>query len=250
MLEVNPVLWLAGRDRTKAGLVWTFLGAMAALWAYGLWRHPQAWRDEPAYLFTAVTLHTVFKLWVATEASRRFSADRHSGALELLLATPLSVSQIVTGQLLALWKQFAAPAAVVLLVDIVFLVSGRYQENWVLMCGASLVMFIADLFALSWLGMWTGLRHRSANRAAAAALVRILALPWLVIALLGSVVRLTVKLFPDEPTTILVCLLVKLSFDVYYGQLAAAHLLVNFRKTVTERYEGQAKPHWLAGKFL
>ena len=98
--------------------------------------------------------------------------------------------------------------------------------------------------------MWIGLCDRNTNRAAAAALLRILALPWLVIALLAGLVRFTAKLFPDEPTVILVCLLVKLSFDVYYGQLAAAHLLAEFRRTVAERYERQAKPHWLAGKFL
>ena len=51
---------------------------------------------------------------VAFAASSSFRQDRESGALELLLVTPLRAWQLMTGRLLGLWIQFF-PAAVVLL---------------------------------------------------------------------------------------------------------------------------------------
>jgi len=88
------------------------------------------------------------------------------------------VPEIVRGQLLALFKQFAAPAAVVLLADFVFLMSDRHDADWPLVWVVLMSVFVADLVTLSWVGMWTGLTSRHSNRAAAAALARVLVLPW------------------------------------------------------------------------
>ena len=35
LLDANPILWLAGRDRLKHRQVWMFLGALALIW---IWR--------------------------------------------------------------------------------------------------------------------------------------------------------------------------------------------------------------------
>ena len=40
-------------------------------------------------------------------------------------------------------------------------------------------VFIADLYTLAWLGMWLGLTLKTAHRAASAAVVRVLVLPWI-----------------------------------------------------------------------
>ena len=239
MLDVNPVYWLTGRDRLKAGLVWFFLAAIGLLWMYGMWRDPQAWTEESAFITIAFSLHLILKIWVGVEASRRFALDRHSGALELILATPLSVREIVRGQLLALWKQFAAPAAVVLLVDFIFLIVGRGRsEHRVLLWSAFMLVYVADLAALSWLGMWCGLRHRNVNRAAGAALWRILALPWTVFIVLISLRILSAQEFG----MVLAWLLINLICAICFGLWARGCLLSDFRKAVTERYrwpEGQ-----------
>lgn len=239
MLDVNPVYWLAGRDRLKAGLVWFFLAAIGLLWMYGTWRDPQAWTEESAFITIAFSLHLMLKIWVGVEASRRFALDRHSGALELILATPLSVREIVRGQLLALWKQFAAPVTVVLLVDVTFLIGGhRGGEHRALLWSAFMLVYVADLIALSWLGMWCGLRHRNVNRAAGAALWRILALPWVVFVVLVSL-RISSA---NEVGLIFGWTLISLLCAICFGLWARDCLLSGFRKTVTERYgrtEGQ-----------
>ena len=64
-------------------------------------------------MLVAFTIHCVLKIWLASEACRHFVDHRHSGTLELLLSTPLKVSQILRGNLLALQRQFAAPVATV-----------------------------------------------------------------------------------------------------------------------------------------
>src|SRR2546421_10262868 len=114
----------------KVVLVWAFLAGGALIWSWGLWRYPTEWKDTVAYILTALITTRVLKVWLALEACRRLGADRNSGALELLLATPLRVTEILRGQLLALSKQFAGPAAVVLLSEFLFLMSERKEAGF------------------------------------------------------------------------------------------------------------------------
>ena len=78
-------------------------------------------------------MHSILKYWVAAEACRRFTLDRRSGALELLVSTPMTVREILGGQLFALLKQFALPVMVVVLADIIFPFSHRTDDDWVLL---------------------------------------------------------------------------------------------------------------------
>jgi ABC-type transport system involved in cytochrome c biogenesis permease component len=246
MLALNPFYWLAGRDRMKSVFVWMFLGAVGLLWAWGLWRHPHDWKDEWAYFWTGLIMGTVIKCWLGSEACRRFGADRKSGALELLLSTPLSVKEIIHGQLLALWKQFAAPAAVVLIADFLFLMSKRQNSGWAWMCVAGMIVFVADLIALSWLGMWLGLRSRHAHRAAAGALVRVLVLPWILMAILLLVFALSNAYGRIRAWTgadwegkifLLSWLVIGLSIAAIFGLRARQKLLTQFREVATQRFE-------------
>ena len=111
------------------------------------------------------------------------------GALELLLSTPLTVKDILRGQLLALRRQFQWPVLAVLLVFVLFMIARRVaiplsQEDpedralWVLFWAAAMVMLVADLAGLYWLGMWRGLTARNPTRAAVENLGCILLLPW------------------------------------------------------------------------
>ena len=54
-------------------------------------------------------------------------------ALELLVSTPMTVREILGGQLFALLKQFALPVMVVVLADIIPLFSHRTDDDWVLL---------------------------------------------------------------------------------------------------------------------
>jgi hypothetical protein len=112
-------------------------------------------------------------MWVAFEACRCFAEDRRSGALELLLTTPLSEEQIIRGQRRALWRQFAAPVAAVVLVDLLFMnrllshVPHGYSEGLQMDVCLYLIaggFFVMDTYAMSWLSMRLGLSGRKPIR--------------------------------------------------------------------------------------
>jgi len=191
-LTLNPILWLAARHRGKVLSVWLLIASGVGIWCIGLLVAPRWWKDEVAYVSTALLAHSILKFWVGSEAARRFSLDRQSGALELILATPLPVGEIVRGQRMALERQFGGALVVVLLADVIFMraSSGRQSEvvaAWM----ALMIVLVADLVTLAWLGMWHGLNSRHPNRAAAAALWRVLLLPWLVFLLACTLGALT-----------------------------------------------------------
>ena len=241
LLEVNPFYWLLARHRTKPFAVWAFLGFVALIWAIGLSVSPREWMDDGSYIFTAVIVHTVLKFWMVTEACRRFSSDRQSGALELLLSTPITVKELVRGQILALQHQFAGPVFVVLLLDFVFFLAGRRDSDLLVVWIAGMVIFVADLVALAWVGMWRGLNSRRPNRAAAAAMVRVLVLPWMIFLLLvtlGAAKAFGQRMTHwDGKSLVYLWTGISLIVNAYFAIPARRRLLRQFRSVATTRFD-------------
>jgi hypothetical protein len=200
-------------------------------------------------------MHTILKYWVATEACRRFTLDRRNGALELLLSTPMTVREILGGQLFALLKQFALPVMLVVLADIIFLFSHRTDGDWVLLWIAGVTIFVADVITLAWVSMWTGLKSVNANRAAGAAMARVLVLPWLLFAMLWTGIAILDEMnrgsmprwLNDEDAAIVSWIVIGLAIDVLFGVLAYRNLMFNFRHTVAARFE--KRRGWLRSIF-
>jgi ABC-type transport system involved in multi-copper enzyme maturation permease subunit len=256
MLNINPVYWLVGRDRLKVVGIWIFLVATGLCWLWGKLRYPHNWDDEFTFVVTGLWLHTILKYWVASEACRRFTFDRRNGALELLLSTPLTVREILGGQLFALLKQFALPVMAVVVTDIIFLFSRRNDDDWVLVWIAGIIIFVADVIALAWVSMWTGLKSINANRAAGAAMARVLVLPWLLFAMLWTGFAIVDELnrgslprwLNDEKWVVISWIVIGLAVDLLFGVLAYRNLTQNFRQTVAARFDKQRKG-WLRRMF-
>jgi ABC-type transport system involved in cytochrome c biogenesis permease component len=239
LLEANPFYWLAARERFKPVLVWLFLAVSAGLWYWGWLAHDRSWLDEPTFVFTGLALNSVLKIWIAGEAGWRFSVDRNSGALELVLSTPLKVTEIIRGQVAALFRQFAAPAAVVVVVELLFLQARRGDESWVLVCVAGLVMFVADLITLSWVGMWLGVSNRHHSRALGATIGLVLVLPWVLFALFATYLAVASTARPsgwDVDAFTIAWLVIGLINDWVLALWARARLRERFRVVVTERF--------------
>ena len=182
LLEVNAFFWLASRARNKPAQVWVVLALLGCLWTWGALENGSEWLNVAIYMPTAIVLNTVLKIWIASIAGRRLGEDRRLGALELLLSTPLSIPEILRGQLLALQRQFLGPLLTVMVVELVFLAAsmqGNRSDAGVLLAFwvAGLVMLVADIAALCSLGMWLGLTAKNPNRATGMAIRRILVLP-------------------------------------------------------------------------
>lgn len=248
LMEINPFLWLAARDPLKTVMVWTTLLGLSALWLWAAVKWPKDWNTPPSYVLAAVLLHIVLKFWIASEACFRFVEDRKSGAMELLLSTPLSIDEILTGQRRALVRQFGGPVLYVLAVDFIFLLLGldsrdlntsKEQGFWVLLwfCGAGI--FVMDLFALSWLSMWLGLSSKQANRAANGAIARILAIPWIAfffLMTLFGVASVFSKLHLDEDSILILWFILAVANNLIFMIWAKGNLHERFREMATQRF--------------
>jgi len=250
LLDQGAYFWLAARARLRPAYVWAVLGLVACGWAWGLAKSHRDWLDETSYVGTGLLLNLLMKAWFGLEAGRQLAEDRRQNALELLLSTPLTVHDILRGQLLALKRQFLGPVAVVLVVFFLFMMAGWADSTaqpdiedrtlWVLFWGAGMVMLVADLAALYWVGMWQGLTARNPTRAASQNLGRILLLPWLGLALAALAAAL---LWPNSENGPVLKFFLGLWFglglavDFAFGAWARHRLLTEFRLAATRRYE-------------
>lgn len=239
-LDGNPFYWLVTRQRGKAAAVWALLGLTALVWGVGLMKYPNDWQNDAAYICTAVTLHTILKWWLATEASRNFSHQRQIGALELLLSTPIAVKDIVRGQLRALEWQFAGPVAVVTMMDVVFLLAGHRSGEIILVWIVGIVIFLLDLLTLAYVGMWRGLNNRRANRAAASTVVQVLVVPWMIFFGLATLMGMGRAFQGNDAGYVLIGAWFVISLITDWVLLAPAreNLHEHFRRVATERFSG------------
>ncbi len=196
-LATNAFSWLAMRDRLPQIGFWGLAIVALPFWmlffggavAGGGIAKMNA--TEIA-MFITIGFGLCFKCMVAMEASRRLNEDRQSGALELLLVTPLSEKEIVAGQRQALNGIFLMPLFVVLALYACVMWWSCSSKSPVhdqgvtaiIMFGNMVVLF-TDFFALGWVGMLNGLIARQHHRAVLVSLVQILVLPWLLYVVMG-----------------------------------------------------------------
>ncbi len=185
----NPVMRAYTQQASKPYWVGSIFVLAGLYWSWGTLQFGRDFVNEGNYLFTAIVMQLVIKCWVAAEAGRRLGEARQSGALELLLCTPLTVRQLLQGHIHSLYWQFLWPVMGLLLLNLVFLLepissswgladpSNRY---WVRMCAANMVLLVLDLYALAWLGLWRGFCARQPTRAIVSTLTWVLLVPWLV----------------------------------------------------------------------
>jgi hypothetical protein len=250
LLDVNAFFWLAGRNRFKPWAVWLVFAATGLFWLWGWVKWKSSFTDEWVVVLFVLWLHTVLKMWMASESCQRVAEDRQSGALELLLSTPLSVRDILRGQWLALRRQFLWPTVCVVVLD-VFLVyrlsSGRH-DNWFYLGAAGIIVLVADMITLAWLGVWRSLRTRNASKAMAGSIGRVLILPWVlyfvclqIIGILG--LRVVFFRWGDKGELALWVAL-SLLFDAWFLFGSRWRLLKQFRELATQRADAKTHRWW------
>jgi ABC-type transport system involved in multi-copper enzyme maturation permease subunit len=117
LLPINPVLWLATRERLQLVGVWVLaLLAIGVVTWLAVEIPIQGWMvlNYPVRLFILLLY-----LGAASQSSRFFVDARRSGLIELMLATPLSERKIVLGQWRALLRTFAIPVCIVLALQLI-----------------------------------------------------------------------------------------------------------------------------------
>src|ERR1051325_2474885 len=246
LLVENPFHWLATRDRLQAAGVWIAVVPLFCAWlslfagsfamTRGIW---QMWFSLS--LLAAFGLHQALKIATAFEACRRLSEDRLSGALELLLVTPLTVGQILTGQSRALWRIFSAPmllvfsANVALFWRIMFFKRQDLPPEAIATFSAALLggglLLLLDFRALGWVGMSLAVQGKRYHRALLGTLARVMLGPWLAIFftfLLGSSGALRFSNW-DPLVFVIIWLSFAVVCDVIFAERARTKLELEFR---------------------
>ena len=246
LLELSPVAWLSGRHWLRGWTVWGFLALSATVFLLLAWQTGSDWWNGGTYLATSILLHLSLKVWVANEAPRQFVDDRGSGALELLLSTPLSVPEILHGRFVALRRQFMVPGVVVLVLDALFLLSSMMKDisnhddlnAWVLLWLLRMFFLGFDCFTLAWLGLWMGMAS-TGSRPGSGTVTRVLVLPSvLCLGLLTLMVLPWLRLAGDNFSATLglsAWALIGVGNNVFWLLRFRGRLQTQFRELATQR---------------
>jgi hypothetical protein len=105
-LERNAMSWLVLRDRATVKVTTALIIFLAVLWGMLALAWPQRFATPLSAILTAWIAYSLVSIAMVVAASRRFGEDRANGSLALLLATRLSVAEIVGGCHAALREQF------------------------------------------------------------------------------------------------------------------------------------------------
>lgn len=177
MLDRNPVMWLmfdARSARFFRAAIWvgalvsgaTIIGAaldIPSLANVELFKG----LDLIIILLVAAAVAIMASLHVAREASRNLAEARTNGTLELVLSTPVKVSEIISGHWLAL-RNSSVPAVVLLLVLGCYASISTYRDERSVEILFLLKSFAEAIFGVvvsGWVGMWMGLTSKSPARA-------------------------------------------------------------------------------------
>lgn len=247
LLDRNPFYWLAARDRIKASYVWFFVVAVALIWIWAgcvLTRFILDWDLSFFFLFL---LFAFFKVWLTSEVCARLVQDRVQGAFELLLCSPLNLKEMARGQSLALWRQFGKPLLVLFGLTVLLLLSALRAPHHGLASGevtllfvSLMVVFVADLAALKWVGLWHAVTSTQINRAMSAACARVLILPWVVFLALYGLYLLLLSAGNREwrlgwGEVASAWLAISVVDDLFFGLRARWRFLHHFRQAATQR---------------
>jgi hypothetical protein len=106
-----------------------------------------------------------------------------------------------------------------------------------------MIVFVADLVTLMWVGMWRGLNSRRANRASAAVTARIMLLPWVLFTMIAILMTVFVSRrgaggdFWEGKFFIVLWVGISVAVDLFFGLPARQKLLSEFRTIATTRFE-------------
>lgn len=184
LLDTPPVAWLLQRWEQWHFLAWALgLGSVATGIIVGMQSAAGA-----AFMALYAVLF-LFKILVALQACAFFSEARRSGAIELLVCTPLSERDIISGQWLALRRVFRWPWILLFFGCLAPLyvnyvqgqLHGRSAGLGSFFLAATLIYpyarFVLDVLAIGWFGMLMALTMKRPALSAAVTIAVIVVAP-------------------------------------------------------------------------
>ena len=170
-----------------------------------------------------------------------------------MVSTPLSVKEILRGQWLALRRQFLGPLLAVIAVELIFLAASLQRESFQaqpinpVLWLAGIVMLVADVVALGWVGMWEAMTAKKPNHVTGKTIVRILVAPWVLYIAIAILIAFLLEDAPP-PSPLNWHFFVGLWFglglltDAAFSVGAALHLRRSFRTLALQRFAPAPSP--------
>jgi hypothetical protein len=158
-LQLNPMFWLTFRQmNVSRATAFAVLAVFAGIAFRAMAETYGNNRPLVVVLFGSYGLHLFFKFSLAADAARQFHSDRRSGALELLLSTPLPVRYILRGQQLAMRKTYSRAVAALAFMNLAWMTHHEVLNDMFVALPCSIVLLIHDFGTIRWVGMLHGLR--------------------------------------------------------------------------------------------
>ncbi|MCZ7637881.1 MAG: hypothetical protein M5U12_18710 [Verrucomicrobia bacterium] len=189
-LERNPVYAVAARLRWPHVVFWTLvtLVAVNVYWiAIGSRKHPGAHQFHQNFAYALIFTNRV---WITVMAAHFFLEARRSGALELLLTSPLPVRTLLRGHWRSLRRYFLWPIVVIGLLHVAFVwgswsqlgaratMGFNYLPYYVASATSSYVNFLTDVLALCYVGAWLSLSLSKPTPALLLTFASVILVPW------------------------------------------------------------------------
>jgi hypothetical protein len=247
LLALNPICWLSCRDRFSPLLPMAFaiLSLALALGAILYYDIPV----EPSFgiIFGVLAINDLWmRARVAAIAGIRLGNDRQSGALEMVLSTPLTVEEIMRGQWMAIRRKLLwTYIPLLLLYSIVAFIFVQMIGESPVVPAFFILLSIGDFIAMGYVGMWNGMRLRKVQQVPGRSLLRVVTLPWFAwftaLPFLIEIVQL-IQGFAGYLISIgpLVFFMVALTLWIFSFVTAVRgarrNLLNHFREAATDRY--------------
>lgn len=191
-LGVSPVFWLAGRQSHQLRLLWGIVLFMAGVIAmpifftFGQGSASQTWHNY--FMIGFLTVGQLAFWFCACSITTRFFADtRRSGALELLMCTPLDDDSLLKGQWLHLKRALLGPVLCLWVLNVVLAMNGFTGRTGAspadqIFLGIILqgVGFFVQVIAVCRVGIWMGITSKKPAHAVLKTFGYVVLLPWLV----------------------------------------------------------------------
>jgi ABC-type transport system involved in multi-copper enzyme maturation permease subunit len=187
LLDRNPFLWLVSFRTGVRTSVWLYIMLVTGIAAFLILDFSR--HNDPAAVRIGVCLPVAYLLNIGLKvriggwASYRLAEARENGALELILSTPLRIPDLVTGHFLGFRRVFGWPTLTVMsLLVLSYILSlpgfdrlgslfnsdpeaSIYRVRALLLLGCSMGFLVLDALALTWCGMWFGLKSKNPGQA-------------------------------------------------------------------------------------
>lgn len=189
-LDINPVFAASARSRWPHFVFWILvtLVAINVYWiAVGSRKNPAAFQFHQNFAYALIFTNRV---WITVMACHFFLEARRTGALELLLTSPLPVRTLLRGHRRSLWQYFFWPIFAIGLLHVAYVLAnwqatqprtfaaGSMLPYYVISAANSYVSFLTDVFALCAVGAWLSLSLRKAGLALLLTFAFVILIPW------------------------------------------------------------------------